>query len=116
MVDLLQTSSIPQLVCCKLRVLQTLFDLDAFLGLDHLTQYDDILHWRVERSVTASFFIVNVLAYHFPVLHIEGLFAEDVVGIDQAVEDEPMEYPSATTCKVHPKKGYFLLVSDSLSV
>lgn len=60
------------------------------MGLDRLTKDGHIFHRRIEGLVPASLLVVDIFANDPPVLHLEGLFAKNLVGIVQAVEDKTM--------------------------
>lgn len=90
MVYFLQASSVPQLHDRSLRVLQALFNLNAFLCSDGLSEHHDVPQWRVEGLMTTPVSIVDILADHLPILEFESLFSKNFVCMNQAIEDEPV--------------------------
>lgn len=92
MVDLLEVGAVPQPRHRRLRVLQALLHLNTFVCFDGLTKHSDIPQGREESLVTAAILVVNVLADYLPVFDLEGLFSENFVCIDQAVENEAVGY------------------------
>lgn len=89
-----------------LRVLQALFDLDSLLGLDGFTKDHRILHRRIKGLVTTPLVVVDILANDPPVVRPEDLLAEDLIGVVQAVEDEPTS-ASSGHCAAYVRETQF---------
>ena len=70
-------------------------DFDALECPDVLTENGDIVDGRHEGLVTPAIFVVDVLADDLPVVRVELVFANDIVGIGETVEDESAWVESA---------------------
>lgn len=56
-----------------------------------LAEDGDIVSGCDEGLVTATVFVVDVLADHFPRVDVEEVFFENLVGVLQAVQNEPFD-------------------------
>lgn len=64
-----------------MRVLQALFNLYAFFFFDADTKTFYISFWGVERLVTATLAVVDILTDDFPVIYIEYLLSQYMISI-----------------------------------
>lgn len=83
-----QTNRIPQALALFRGVLEALFDLDPFAGPNGLPHDDDIVLRRVKCLVAAALRIVDVLTDDLPVVYIERLLSQDLIGVPQPVEEK----------------------------
>jgi hypothetical protein len=80
----------PQHISLLPRILQALLDLYPLVSLDVRPKHRDVFDWRKEGLVAAAVLIVHIFANNAPLLLIEGGAAKNHVGVDKAVEDEPV--------------------------
>lgn len=48
----------------------------------------DILEGGIERLVSAAFAVVDIFADHSPIIKIENLFSQNLIGLYESVEDK----------------------------
>lgn len=70
--------------------LKALLNLNTFMRLDHLAHDGSLLGRRIESLMPASVDVIDIFANDLPVIKSELFFAEDLVGIDEAVQYEPV--------------------------
>lgn len=94
-------------------MLLALLDLDPLVGLDGLPQDDDIVLGSVKRLVTASLRVVDVFADDFPVIYIEGLLAQDLIGVPQSVEEKSRTFSINSPVRSTTREGGGLELTDA---
>lgn len=65
-----------------------MFYLNSLVGFDRFAEDNHIPDRRIEGLVPSSLVIVDIFANDSPVLKLEGFFAKNLIGMDQAIEYE----------------------------
>lgn len=89
--NLLQPGVVPQLGCSLGGVFQTLFDLDSLVRFEDDVIEMDVTLWRIERLMTTTVNVVNILPDYIPVLDVENLLSENFICLQQSVQDESVK-------------------------
>jgi hypothetical protein len=87
--DLLQPRGGKQPLVARGRVLEALLDLDPLVGLDDDAERLGLADGADKGLVAAALVVKDVLADGLPLVEAEGVAAEDLVGVGEAVEGEP---------------------------
>jgi hypothetical protein len=80
----------PQLLCLLGRIFKALLDLDALSSADFFAKNGEIFGWTVKCLVSASCFVIAVLSNDSPSILVEDLLAQNLVGVVQSIQYEPV--------------------------
>ncbi len=86
--NLAHASLTPHLYCYFSRELQALLDLNPIVRSYELSHDQCVTMGRIESLMASSILVVDVFAYDLPILLMEDVLPQNVVGMAQAIEDE----------------------------
>jgi len=86
------TRAAPELLRFDCRVLETTLNLDPFVWPNQLAQNHSVTYRSIKRLMTSALVVVHILPDYSPVSLLEGRFAQDIIRVSKAVEDEPGRY------------------------